>query len=250
MLPIFNQEPSNWQDLQIKVAKIFSDIGFETEIEKDIKLVRGTVNVDVYASKKFHNINEIHIAECKYWSTPIPQNVVHAFRTVISDSGANTGYIISRKGFQDGSYKAIENSNISILTFDEFQNEFKIRWLEAVVDNLEQLGYPLRKYADPMEDFYDKELAKLSEEKQKEFYSLMKKYELISFATFRQHYCNAISGQLELDYIEPTIDRYLKYFVKGIQVNCLMDYFDYLKNVSIAGVAEFDNLFGKKVRKR
>ena len=33
---IFNHEPNNWKDLQIMVGQVLNDIGFDTQIEKDI----------------------------------------------------------------------------------------------------------------------------------------------------------------------------------------------------------------------
>lgn len=36
MMPIYHDEPKDWKDLQVRVAKIFSDMGFKTEVEKAI----------------------------------------------------------------------------------------------------------------------------------------------------------------------------------------------------------------------
>jgi len=44
--------PSNWKDLQTKVAEILSDCGFTTEIEKTITTARGQVELDVYAQEE------------------------------------------------------------------------------------------------------------------------------------------------------------------------------------------------------
>ncbi|MBK7965757.1 MAG: hypothetical protein IPK10_11050 [Bacteroidetes bacterium] len=73
MIPIYHDEPKDWKDLQVRVAKIFSDMGYNTEIEKNITLVRGKSKVDVFATRKFLNITETHIAECKHWATAVPK---------------------------------------------------------------------------------------------------------------------------------------------------------------------------------
>lgn len=249
MISIFAVDPSDWKDLELKVSKIFADIGFSVEVEKDISLVRGKVNVDVIAIKKHLTTKEVHIAECKWWSEPIPKQVVHSFRTILSDSGANAGYIISKEGFQKGAHEAAENSNLNLLSFQEFQTEFRTRWLDGVVDELEALGYPLRKFADPMESFFDNYVDKLSDDKKKEFSRLVNKYYNIATKSFRGIYKNLISGQLELDWIEKIIVDNSKDFPKGVKVNCLMDYFQYLKDVCSIGVAEFDAVFGEPLRK-
>lgn len=249
MLKIYDELPEKWEDLQNQVAKIFLDLGFETTVEKDITTVRGVVNVDVFAYKMNLTTKEIHIAECKHWGTAVPQQIVHGFRTVVADYGANAGYIISSKGFQTGAYKAAENSNVSLLSFDEFQAEFRTRWLNAVVDDLELLGYPLRKYTDPMEDFYNNAFVALDEIGKVKFCELQKQYMHISLLSFRGLYKNMMSGQLEIEYIDDDVLRYAKDFPKEVSVKCLIDYFEYLKALCKKGVAEFDAIFGKKLRK-
>jgi len=249
MTPIYSNEPTDWKELQTRVAKIFSDMGFTSEIEKDIKLVRGTVNVDVLATWKHININEVHIAECKYWKKLVPKSVVHSFRTIISDYGANTGYIISRNGFQKGAIEAAENSNIHLFSFDQFQTEFRTKWLNMVVDDLEKLGYPLRKYSDPLENFYDKDYNLLEKSEQKRFHQLQDKYENVAMKSFRLLYKNAINGQLELEYLDDIVSDNSKELPKDVKVDCLMDYFEYLKSMCFQGVEEFDKLFGKPIRK-
>jgi hypothetical protein len=249
MIPIYYDEPKDWKDLQVRVAKIFSDMGFTTEIEKDITLVRGKVNVDVFATRKIFNTTETQIAECKHWTSAVPKSVVHSVRTILSDYGANTGYIISRKGFQEGAHEAAQSSNLHLFDFDQFQTEFRTQWVNNVVDELEIAGYPLRKYSDTLESFYDNAYDELDEAKQKEFRQLQNKYKYISMKSFRLLYKNAINGQLELDYLDQIVTDNSKDFPKNISVNCLMDYFEYLKKISRAGVAEFDRLFGQSIRK-
>src|ERR1700748_2744161 len=139
MIPIYNSDPSDWRDLQKKVAKIYSDLGYETTIEKDIQTTRGIVNVDVFSTKNVSYLTDTTIVECKHWNKPVPKTVVHAFRSVISDYGANNGYIISQNGFQSGAFEAAQNSNIKLLTFNEFQNAFRIQWLDAVIDTMEDV---------------------------------------------------------------------------------------------------------------
>jgi predicted helicase len=130
MLPIFDRPIKDWKDLQDKVAKIFSDQEFEVEIEKDLKTVHEVVNVDVFAKNPSVFPNEYYICECKFWNKPVSKNTIHAFRTVVSDFGANSGFIISKEGFQKGAYTAAENTNIHLMTWDESQDAFKERWLQ------------------------------------------------------------------------------------------------------------------------
>jgi hypothetical protein len=45
--------------------------------------------------------DKVEPASPKSWSTNIPKEVVHVFRTVIHETGAHRDYIISRVGFSD-----------------------------------------------------------------------------------------------------------------------------------------------------
>ena len=63
----------------------------------------------------------VYLCECKHWRRAVPQEVVHAFRTVMADVGAHRGFIISIAGFQEGAFEAVANTNIDLVTFEELQ---------------------------------------------------------------------------------------------------------------------------------
>lgn len=100
-LKIIGHTPSTWKELQEFVSRILNDCGYQTEIEKTLKTVRGKSEVDVYAEKASGFQSKI-LCECKYWESNIPQSVIHPFRSVVSDYGASQGFVISKKGFQRG----------------------------------------------------------------------------------------------------------------------------------------------------
>lgn len=107
MKVIYDREPRDWQELQVLVADIFDTIGYQTEIGKVIATVRGAKEIDVYALDERKNPKLVLLCECKYWKNPVKQEIVHAFRTIIQDFGANLGFIIARNGFQSGAYHHI-----------------------------------------------------------------------------------------------------------------------------------------------
>ena len=100
--------PKTWQDLQRETARILEECGFTVEIEKKIQTVRGEVEIDVYAEEEVKGRKYTILVECKHWKSRVPQSVIHGFRTVVSDIGANVGYIVSLTGFQSGSFSASE----------------------------------------------------------------------------------------------------------------------------------------------
>lgn len=124
--------PKNWKDLQDKVAEIFTDIGYKAVVGKDIQTVRGVVRVDVFAVDKGQLPNIVYLCECKHWERRIPKGVVHSFRTVVQDSGANCGIVISKRGFQRGAYEAAKSTSIELVDWFAFQNLFEEKWLPAI----------------------------------------------------------------------------------------------------------------------
>ncbi|MBB1426317.1 restriction endonuclease [Shewanella sp. SG44-2] len=127
---ITNREPDSWQDLQNQVARVLEECGFNVEIEKKTETVRGEVALDVYAEETIKGRKYTIAVECKNWSNNIPQHVVHGFRTVVADLGVNAGYIVAKTGFQSGAFSAAELTNIELLTWEDFQNQFFESWYE------------------------------------------------------------------------------------------------------------------------
>ncbi len=92
---ITSRLPQSWQDLQADVARLLAECGFDVEVEKTLATARGAVEIDIYAEEQVRGRKYTIICECKFWQNRVPQNVIHGFRTVVSDIGANVGYVIS-----------------------------------------------------------------------------------------------------------------------------------------------------------
>ena len=128
---ITSYTPETWEDLQDAVARILRECGLSSQVEKTLETARGTVEIDVYSVESVNGRKFIVLCECKHWKSRVPKQVVHAFRSVVADSGANIGYIISSGGFQSGSFDAADLTNIRLLTWLEFQREFEKTWLRV-----------------------------------------------------------------------------------------------------------------------
>jgi hypothetical protein len=145
---IYSTDPSDWRDLQDKVATIIRVCGCDADVERTIETVRGKVDVDVHAVDLSSSPRLTYLCECKYWSTAVPKGVVHGFRTVVSDYGAYVGFLVSRNGFQSGAYEAAHNSNVRLLNWFEFQEVFVDRWKEGRYAALRQVFEVLFEYYD------------------------------------------------------------------------------------------------------
>lgn len=167
--------PSDWKDLQQSVAQLLKECGFAVEIEKTVATVRGSVEIDVYAEEQVRGRKYVILVECKHWKSRVPQGVIHAFRTVVSDIGANVGYLVSMAGFQSGAFTAAELTNLRLLNWAQFQDEFERTWYEThlmptVADRLDAL----LSYTEP---FLPAWFDALSETGQREYLALKDAYD-------------------------------------------------------------------------
>jgi hypothetical protein len=147
-MQIFDADPADWQELQKRVAQLFSETGCDAKVSETVTLVRGKKEIDVLVRDPQTTPASIYLCECKYWGKPIPQDVIHSFRTVLVDFGAHRGFIISRAGFQAGAREAVKNTNLDLLTFEELQALFFDRWRVS-------MGKKYRPFADRLFPYFD-----------------------------------------------------------------------------------------------
>lgn len=147
-MSIFDREPANWRELQDMAAQLFAETGCEVQVGRNLENVRGAKEIDVYVRDTSIVPAGMYLCECKHWQRAVPQEVVHAFRTVMQDVGAHHGYIISSGGFQSGAHEAARNTNLHLVTFPELQAIFFDRWRIA-------MGERYVPYADRLFPYWD-----------------------------------------------------------------------------------------------
>jgi hypothetical protein len=64
------------------------------------------------------------------------------------EAGANVGFIISSNGFQSGAVETAKNTNIDLVTWEEFQSRFYDRWFEAMRLRLAEVADEVFAYSD------------------------------------------------------------------------------------------------------
>ena len=172
-----NPYPERWQDLQTGVKLIFRNVGLSAEVEVDVNTPRGSVNVDVLAVD-LGSVDKIkYIVECKNWAASIPQSVVHSFTTVMHETGANIGFIISKHGLQSGAEEYTRNTNIEGLTYLEFQKRyFDIWWKVYFCPRVGDAADRLLQYTEEFNYRRDEAYNKLSKNKQDKFDELRSRY--------------------------------------------------------------------------
>ena len=148
-LAIFDRDPANWEELQDMTGQLFDEIGCEVVVGKPIDNVRGAKEIDVFVRDVAITPPAVYLCECKLWKRAVPQEIVHAFRTVMADVGAHRGFIISGAGFQKGAFEAATNTNIDLVTFGELQRIVGDRWRVNMGERLMPFADRLFAYWDP-----------------------------------------------------------------------------------------------------
>lgn len=110
----------DWYDFQEKICNHFKTLGFNSCTNKKVQGTRTSHDIDIYSEITIAGQKNIWIVEAKHWKRKISKLHVLGLRTIVDDIGANNGIIISTKGFQKGAIEATSNTNIRLLTYDEF----------------------------------------------------------------------------------------------------------------------------------
>jgi len=142
--------PNGWRDLENTVADILRECGMAVQQQVNVPLPRGSVDLDVLAEEIIEGITSKIVCECKDWRTNVPREKVHAFRTVMDETGANRGYIISRVGFQIGAIEAANATNAELLTFEQFQERYFDKWIARRCRDIEDAIGNFNVYYEPL----------------------------------------------------------------------------------------------------
>lgn len=251
---IENPEPTDWRSLQAGVCRLFNEIGLTANTEVRLATPRGTVEVDVYAVDE-NSVDKIkYIVECKNWDAAIPQSVVHAFTTVMHETGANIGFIVSRNGLQSGARRYTESTNMIGLTYAEIQTRYLGQWWRkffcvqtaAAVDSAFQ-------YVEPINSRRERAVTALPDGEQRRFRDLQVRYGpfvmLVQFMKIDRliPYC--------FSEIPPSIEVYKEKLNEQLGVTDHFQAFYYRDLlVEICGTAnvierEFNSVFGRNIFK-
>lgn len=169
------------------VARVLRECGYDVDVQKHVKLARGDVNVDVWADDHAQPPNVLAI-ECKHWRRPVSKDVVHGFRTVVGDSGANTGLLVSSAGFQSGAEDAAAYSNVRLLTWDDFQQMFALRWFRSFMSpTIADATDALHEYTEPINNRVLRKADALPDERRAAFVALRDRYAPLMVTNFALH---------------------------------------------------------------
>lgn len=252
---VISSLPTDWRELQTQVARIFSECGFAAETDRAIETVRGSVNVDVYAEDTTQTPLLIYLCECKRWKSSVPKTVVHSFRTVVVDHGANCGFIISSRRFQKGAYEAAANTNIRLLNWVQFQEIFLERWIHAyMLPRLYEESDALIQYTEPINSRIFRKADNLTATQQQSFVKLRSQYQVLAYLAL--HLSTQIyhpSMKVEIPQLPIKDGMQVDYgSIEGglppelCEAYTLRDFLETFVKYLQQGTAEFDQLFGER----
>lgn len=222
-MKITNKFPSDWINLQDRVCKFLNEAGYKAESPKTIETVRGKVEVDVFATSEKELIKQF-ICECKFWNTPVPKEKIHAFRSVVNDSGSMLGIFVSKTGYQAGAYEAAYCSNVLLKNWEGFLDLIANQWIDRRLKYIKLLSQPLSIYLDPLDVEYDG----LSENEKEQYIQLQNK----SMAAYQQ--CYKLNHKLlKSEIIEVGAEKF----------EAMDELFDYLEETITSSINEFELLF-------
>lgn len=121
-----------WYRLQEDIRSHFESLGATARTNFRIRGARTFHDIDVYVEIKYLGEDINWIIEVKHWKAKISKLHVLALRSIVEDTGADRGFLISLKGFQKGAHEAALNTNVKLKTFDEFKHETKA-YLESEI---------------------------------------------------------------------------------------------------------------------
>lgn len=241
VLEIVHEPPYSWQDLELIVTKILNQCGFDAERGKQILTVRGTVDIDVFAKDNNSTPSSEYLIECKYWNTNIPQTIIHSFRTIVNDYGSQHGLIIARNGFQSGAYEATKNTNIHLLSWNEFLSLFENRWLQNRMRNILHTAKPLHIYTDPLD--VSAYLGNLTKSEISQYQKLCEDYMGYSIYLHKMTFEKIVSMSLpDKEQLDNIIQSAQKHF-DDYSFNSYTDFFEHIEQKCLEGIQLFEELF-------
>lgn len=246
-------EPATWDELEERVTCILTEAGLRAERGRALETARGSVNVDVYAEDPSVNPPIVTVFECKHWQRPIPQTVIHAFRSVVADSGADSGIIVSLSGFQAGAEGAVQFSNLKLVDWDGFQALFAERWFrDYMVKRAMASLDPLVEYTEPINSRISKKAGLLPEAAREVFKRLREEHMVpaMTLALALSGLPNVTSGTnlppLPMRPEVATLDD-SRYFPDAVlDATSLQGFLNAVIAYADAAVAQFDGVFGSR----
>lgn len=115
------REETEWFKFQEEICEHFRNLGAKAETNVTIHGPTASYDIDVLVTSKYLGTEFTWIIEAKHWNSRVPIEKVNALTTVVKNTGADRGFIISKIGFQKGAIDASKFNNVTLMTFDQLK---------------------------------------------------------------------------------------------------------------------------------
>lgn len=147
--PLGDRPASEWHAYQVKVANFFQDLGMTASTDARIQGVRTSHDIDVLVEFEHAGLSLVWLVECKYWKRRVSKDHILTLRTIVEDTGADRGFVLSESGFQSGAREATHKANVTLASLGELRGEAQEHLLKARLNALpERLARDYRTYWD------------------------------------------------------------------------------------------------------
>jgi restriction system protein len=142
-----------WSDYQEEVAEFFRSLGLAAETNVTVRGVRTSHDVDVVVRSKHVGFEILWLIECKAWKAAIPKEKVLTLRSIVDDTGADRGFLMSESGYQSGALEAARLANVVLTSLADLKETVayevgmaKLNTLLACADSCRNRYWAIDKY--------------------------------------------------------------------------------------------------------
>lgn len=119
---IMQRSALNWQEYQALAAASFEAMDCSVAVDARLQGARSAHDTDVVVRFTRWGINQLWIVECKHQQRKVTKSAVETLKSIVSDVGADKGFLLSESGFQPAARAAADKTSLSLLTLKELQD--------------------------------------------------------------------------------------------------------------------------------
>jgi len=112
---------AEWHKYQSQTAAIFAALGCSVSVDTEVRGARAVHRIDVLVRFSRWGLPQIWVVECKHQRRRVTKSAVEALKSIVLDTGADRGFLISENGFQPAAIAAANLTNISLLSLSKLE---------------------------------------------------------------------------------------------------------------------------------
>ena len=118
----------------------------------------------------------LYLCHCIYGSDPLPENRIYEVASLVQETGADAGYMVSATAPVHEPAVVQSTDQINLLSWPEFQAHFAARWRTHQTETVQQDAEALRNYCDPFESYVSVRLRDETDNFRQQYQTLSEKH--------------------------------------------------------------------------